>query len=713
MSTPDLPKAARRYRHLLSPGRLGPLRLANRIVMSPMGTNLGEEDGRCGQRLLDYYEARAQGGAALVIAGVAAVAYPHGQAIPRQIAVSDDRYLEGLRALADRIHAHGALAALQLQHAGKVATRDIAAGRPLWVPSLPSKGDDMGAGLMQDLTADEIARLVANLSGESARIAFHEMTKADIAAMVERFAAAADRARRAGFDGVEIHAGHGYLIASFLSPASNHRTDEYGGSLENRARFLVETIKAVREAAGPDMAVWCRLDACEKRIEGGITLEDARATARLAEAAGADAIHVSAYANPYIGAAFTEAPLVHEPAGFLGYAAAIKRDVSIPVIAVGRLSPERAEEAIAAGEADFVAMARPLLADPDLPRKLREGRRREVRPCVYCYTCVGNIFVNESVVCAVNPRTGREEELSAGPAARRRRVLVIGGGPAGLEAARVAAERGHEVLLCERERALGGTLRLAAVVWEPYADLIDYMITAARRAGAKLRPGEEPDPAVLGRFQPDVVLVATGARQTKPAIEGAELPHVLSSQDLHEMLCGRPPAAKLGLPERLAVRAAAASGILWQPRTLARLARFWMPLGRRVVVVGGGLVGIELAEFLAEHGRSVAVVEQGPYLAPELAIPRRWRTLDRLRRMGVELLAATAVERIEPGGVVVAGGRTLAADHVILATGVAADLSVYERFAALHPDVRAIGDCQEVGMLAAAIEAGARAACAL
>ncbi|RMF22961.1 MAG: NADH:flavin oxidoreductase, partial [Deltaproteobacteria bacterium] len=397
--------AKRTFPQLLSPGRIGPLETPNRIIMSPMGTNLGETDGRVGERLLAYYEARARGGAGLLITGVAAVAYPHGQAIPGQVAVSDDAFLPGLEELARRIHRHGARAALQLQHAGKVATRDIAAGRPLWVPSLPSKGDDMGAGLMQDLTADEVSRLVANLAGENARIEFHEMTREDIAEAVRRFAEAAARAQRAGFDGVELHAGHGYLIASFLSPASNHRTDEYGGPLENRARFLVETIRAVREATGPEFAVWCRMDACEYRIDGGITLDDARAAARLAEQAGAHAIHVSAYANPYIGAAFTEAPLVHRPAGFLEFAAAIKREVSVPVIAVGRISPERAEQALSAGEADFIAMARPLLADPDLPRKLAEGRRREVRPCVYCYTCVGNIFVNDSVVCAVNPRT--------------------------------------------------------------------------------------------------------------------------------------------------------------------------------------------------------------------------------------------------------------------------------------------------------------------
>ncbi len=701
------------FRRLLSPGRIGPMETPNRIVMSPMGTNLAEPDGRVGKRLLDYYEARARGGAGLLVVGVAAVAYPRGQAIPGQVAVSDDTFLPGLTELAHRIHAHGVRAALQLQHAGKVATRDIAAGRPLWVPSPPDKSADMGAGLMQDLTSDEIGRLVANLAGENARMEFHEMTREDIAEAVHWFADAAARAQRAGFDGVELHAGHGYLIASFLSPASNRRTDEYGGPLENRARFLLETIRAVRGATGPDFALWCRIDACEYRIDGGITPTEACATAHLVEQAGADAVHVSAYANPYIGAAFTEAPLVHRPAGFIEFASAIKRRVSIPVIAVGRITPERAERALEAEEADFIAMARPLLADPDLPKKLAEGRRAEVRPCVYCYTCVGNIFVNDPVVCAVNPRTAREAELTPTPATKRRRVLVVGGGPAGLEAARVAAERGHEVMLCESERALGGTLRLAALVWEPHADLLDYLISGVTQVGVRVRLACRVDERVLGAFRPDTILVATGARHRAPAIEGTDQPWVLSSEEFHDLMGGRPPARKLAAWQRALVRLAAASGLLAKPRTLARLSRRWMPLGRRVVIVGGGLVGVELAEFLVSRGRTVTIVEQGPFLAPEMAIPRRWRALDGLRRAGVELLTETAVERIDADGTHLTCDRTIAADHVVLATGAHPDASVAERLAGRHPDVRAIGDCREVGMLAAAIEAGARAACAL
>jgi len=706
--------------HLFEPGHIGRLALRNRIAMSPMGTNLGQEDGHVSERMLDYYEARARGGAGLIITGVAAVAYPAGQAIPGQIAVSDDAFLPGLSRLAERVHRHGARVALQLQHAGKVATRDIAAGRPLWVPSHCEKdaADMTGGGLMQDLTGEEINSLVANLAGENACLAFHEMTEDDIAVVIRRFAEAAERARRAGFDGVELHAGHGYMISAFLSPASNRRTDGYGGPIENRARLLREVVAAVKQAAGADFPVWCRMDACEFRIPGGITLDDARQTARIAEEAGCDAVHVSAYANPYIGPAFTEAPLVHKPAGFLEFARAIKRQVSVPVIAVGRLTVERAERALADGDADFIAMARPLLADPELPRKLAEGRRSQVRPCVYCYTCVGQIFVNGSVVCAVNPRTAREAELAPQPAVAAKRILVVGGGPAGMEAACVAAARGHRVVLCERERHLGGTLLLASLVWEPHADLLDYFTGEIARLGVDVRVGQTIDARLLQAIAPDVVLVANGARYLPPPIEGAGRANVLSSEQFHELMCGRPPEGKLSAWQRAAVRVGGRAGLLAQPRTLAKLTKTWMPIGQRVVIVGGGLVGIELAEFLSARGRQVTVIEHGPYLAPEMAIPRRWRALDELRQAGVKLIVGARVERIDNAGVHYAGkageGPTaLAADHVVLATGASADPSVAEQLSRHHGDVRAIGDCEAVGMLAAAIEAGARAGAAV
>jgi 2,4-dienoyl-CoA reductase (NADPH2) len=302
-----------------------------------------------------------------------------------------------------------------------VAVRDIVEGRPLLGPSLPTgKGAN---DLLRDLTAEEMKEFVANLAGP--RPQFRVASREDLEKLVDDFASATERARRAGFDGVELHAGHGYILSSFLSPASNLRDDEWGGPLENRARLLCDTIRAAKQRAGADFPVWARIDARELRIEGGITLEDATRTAQLAEEAGADAVHVSAYADPTSGVAFTDAPLVHREEGFVDFAARIKRAVGIPVIAVGRIEPERAEALLREGRADFVAMGRKLLADPELPRKLAEGRPEDVRPCIYCYTCVAQIFVNRSLYCAVN-EPGAGVRASAGAGGRRRP-----GGPGG------------------------------------------------------------------------------------------------------------------------------------------------------------------------------------------------------------------------------------------------------------------------------------------
>jgi 2,4-dienoyl-CoA reductase-like NADH-dependent reductase (Old Yellow Enzyme family) len=316
---------------------------------------------------------------------------------------------------------------------------------------------------------------------------FRVMSTEDIALMVDTFAAAAERAQRAGFDGVELHAAHTYMLAGFLSPYYNQRNDAYGGPLENRARMLLETIAAVKARTGGQFPVWVRLDAEELRTPGGITLPDAIATAKLCEAAGADAISVSAYATLSTGIAFTEAPLVHQPGGFVANATAIKKAVSVPVMAVGRIEPDAAAQGISAGQFDLVAMARKMLADPEIPIKLERNRPQDIRPCIYCYACVSQIFINQRVKCSVNAQTGHEFETTLTPTTDPRHVLIVGGGPAGMEAARVAALRGHRVTLAERSDRLGGTLFFAALAYPENGKLLDYLVEQVKQLPIDVR----------------------------------------------------------------------------------------------------------------------------------------------------------------------------------------------------------------------------------
>jgi 2,4-dienoyl-CoA reductase (NADPH2) len=663
------------YAHLLSPGRIGALELPNRILMTPMGTNQERGDGRLGEPILDYYEARARGGVGLVVAGVAAITWPEGACNPNQAALSDDRFLPDWEELARRCHRHGAKAAAQLQHASKVAQEDVKAGRPLWVPSLP----ETGAGdLFAELTREELAKATSAYRAPGAKVAYHVMSEGDVALLVQRFADAAGRAKAAGLDGVELHAGHGYVLSAFLSPASNRRSDGYGGSLENRARFLVETIRAVRARVGTGFAVWCRIDAKEFRIPGGISEEDGRRTAELAEAAGADAVHVSAYADPTSAIAFTEAPLVHQPAGYLPFAEAIKKRVRIPVIAVGRLEPDVADQAIRDGRCDFVAMGRKLLADPELPRRLAEGRPDAARPCVYAYRCVGNVFLREASRCVVNPELGREAELALRPASVRRRVAVVGGGPAGLELARRAAARGHEVVLYERERALGGRARLAARLDPESERLVRWLDSAAREAGVEIRLGVEASAARLAGSA-DAFVVATGARRTC-------LPGPVP-----------PGAAPFESVDRLDL-------------LLERLAR-----RQRIVVSGSDVIGVKAAEALASAGHGVTLLERGAF-APEMGLPRRWRAADLLARLGVARVKSVASAQPCPGGVEIRTPEQtgiLRCDLVVDATGLAADGTLADALRALGAEVHAIGDCRGPRYLEAALLDAARLATTL
>lgn len=665
------------YRHLLSPGRLGPLVLRNRILMSPMGDNLAGTDGHPSSASMDYFEARAKGGAALLLIGSVAVTWPEGSYNPNQSSLSADRYIPSFAELARRVHAQGAKLAAQLSHGGITAVNDIRDGRPLQVPSLPKPGAP--DPLMAMVTPEERALQSRPMRAPTAKVALHEMTIAEIAGIVRAYADAAVRAQRAGLDGVELHAGHGYLISSFLSPAKNHRVDAYGGSLEKRARLLVEVIRAVRERVGRDFAVWCRIDSIEFWEEGGVTPELAAEVSRFAEAAGCDAIHASANGLGGRALTYTEGHTVHRPAGLLAFAASIRKAVGIPVIAVGRIEPEVAESAIAEGKADFVAMGRKLLADLELPNKLIAARPEDVRPCLYHYNCIGQIFLREPVRCWVNPATGREHEFELEPAASRRRVLVIGGGPAGLEAARIAALRGHEVVICESGDRLGGRFALAARTYEPNARMLAWLEGQLRKAKVELQLRTRVDLRSAQALAPDAVVLATGARWERPALPGADASHVFCVDALRGFL---DDGAELPGPQ--------------------------------VAILGGGRAGVGLAGICAERGYRVSVLEASAVFAQQMGLPGRWRIVHELREQGVELQGEACITGIRPGAVdwVDAQGaaRETPADSVLIASGAtpASELAAELRAAGL--ETHAIGDCEEVGFVRGALESAARAA---
>ncbi|MEP3562666.1 MAG: FAD-dependent oxidoreductase [Marinobacter sp.] len=705
------------YKHLLSPGKLGPLELRNRIILSPMGDNFSDENGFCTEQMQAYYEARAAGGAGLIIMGVVSIAFPHGTAEPFQCAISDDKYIPGLAKLAERVHKHGAKVAMQIQHAGKVSARDLAEGRDLWVPSMPRMVKN---NIMSSLTPEELNKFISSQRRDN-QPTIRVMDKDDIAQMIEWFAAAAERAEKAGFDGVEIHAAHNYIIAGFLSPYHNQRDDEYGGPLENRARLLREVIQAVRARVSPDFGVWIRLDAYELHTEGGIDLEEAKKIAKIAEQEGVHAVAVSAYSTIKTGTAFTEAPLVQKPAGFLDWAADMRSAIDIPVIGLGRIEPEVGDKAISDGQCDFIAMGRKLLADPELPNKLAAGKADTIRPCIYCYVCVSQIFVNERVKCAVNPFTGQEHQKVLMPAAKKQHVVVVGGGPAGMEAARVASLRGHDVTLIERSNRLGGTLFFAALAYPENGELLDRLVAQVKELPIEVRFNTEATPELLTSLNADHVFVATGAKRDAPDIAGADLKHVWSGDELRRLMtddrADEIAKKKLSITQRTMMKAGSLSGATNSRDALQGLSKLWMPLGKNVTIVGGGLVGLELAEFLIERGRYVTVLEPGVALGRELSIVRRWRVLENLEAHGVPMLTQCQVTKIDKDQVYYLDkdeqAQSVGANSVVLAVGAGPDRSLADRLAQSGFTVTAIGDCENLGYIEGALRSGTDAALAV
>jgi len=692
---------------LLSEGWIGRLGLKNRMIVTAMGASLANEDGTVSDRLVDYHAAQASGGAALIVMGVTGVAWPVGAVQPNQTAISDDRFLPGLARLVEAVHAKGAKIAAQLHHGGLVASHSAQDGHLLWGPALPPPF----AGDFPDyFLPDEMAAFAGGVL-PTVKV----LEESDIALAVRQFADAAVRAQRAGFDGVEIHGGHGYLLSSFMSPSTNTRTDSYGGTLENRARLLIDVVRAVRSAVGPDFAVWVKLDSREIGKKGGITIDDACSVAPWVEQAGADAITVTAYHDVGQGKLHSASNIPHEPGAHLDAAKAIKAVLSVPVIASGRVEMDVAERALAAGGFDFLAMGRKLLADPELPNKLADGRIDDVRPCIYCYTCVSTAYLRETVRCAVRPETAFEGRDWL-PSRARRRIVVIGGGPGGMEAARRLALIGDEVILLEKSDRLGGTLRFAGLAYEPNERLLDWLRRQVESSDVDVRLGVEATPELVASLAPDLVMVATGAVRDMPAISGSDRDNVFSGDDLRAMMLGETSDTlkrKTSWATRMATKLGAATGATANLELVRKATRRWMPLGQHIVIIGGELVGLELAEFLVERGRTVTVVGETAKFGGGLLLVRRMRLIAELREHGVAMHPGASQIAIGNRDVTFAGAsgasHAVPYDHVIVATGAHGDTGLAAQLRAAGLAVVAFGDATGISYIEGAIRGAALA----
>lgn len=699
--------STKNFSNLLAAGRIGPMTLSNRVVLPAMDMNVCV-DGEIEQEDIDHYVARAAGGTGLIITGASAVAYPVGATSTKEPGLSDDRFLPGLTALADAVHAAGSKLCVQSTHHGKVARIDTLNDRPLLVPTEPDFSYDMGA--LVDNTMDELMKMGAVTGGKKAT--YHEATADDIAWLVAAWTDAAVRCMKAGVDAIEIHCAHGYVLGGFLARADNHRTDQYGGSLENRARLACEVIASVKAAVGEKMAVLVRVAGAEFGQEGGLTNEEACRAAVLFEQAGADAIHVTGWGrNPF--ANFTDGPLPNQVGAYLDLAAEIKKQVSVPVIAVGRVLPEIADKAIGDGQIDFAAMGRQLLADPDLVNKIAAGRPEQVRPCINCYVCVQENFWDDTPLCAVNPALGNEGVLPLQPTRSSKGVLVVGAGPSGLETARLLTLRGHRVTVVDRADRLGGTLWFSTLTTPDNERLLDWLSAEVERLGIQVRLNTEVTLDLVREIAPDHVVVATGAQRPRPDVPGGDLSHVHTGDTLRNLLLGNAEASDGGRLLRTIGKLGKLSGVTRSPETIRRVTRAFLPMGKDVVVIGGSLVGLELAEWLAERGRNVVLVEEGKHLGLPMAMPRRWTAVRRAGELGVTVHREATVNQITTDEVeFTVGEKTLTApaSMVVYAADTYAEAPLAEELAAAGISVEVVGDAGSVDYIEGAIHSAWRLA---
>jgi 2,4-dienoyl-CoA reductase-like NADH-dependent reductase (Old Yellow Enzyme family)/pyruvate/2-oxoglutarate dehydrogenase complex dihydrolipoamide dehydrogenase (E3) component len=631
---------------IFSPFTVGGLRLKNRILMAAMGNNFSHPQGTVSDRAIAYYRERAKGGTGLIITEATPVSLS-GRHRGRGLCAYDDSFLPGLRRLAASVHDHGSAIALQLHHAGRLADPDITGSPPLAPSPIPRAP---GAPVPKELSQDEIQEIII------------------------QFGQAARRAKEAGFDAVEIHGAHGYLIYQFLSPRTNKREDFYGGNPENRVRFALEVLRRVRKEVGNSFPVLFRLSAREFS-ENGYSLEESLDWAIELERAGASALHVSGGTTESLtGSAQVIPPMVFPEAYHVPLAAAIKKKVRIPVIAVGRLgTPAVAERVLDEGQADLIAAGRAFLCDPYWPLKAARGEKDRIRPCVACNHCLWRLFQQEELTCFQNALLGNEEKYRMDPVEKVKKVLIIGGGPGGLEAGRVARKRGHQVTLLEKSPRLGGQMLLASIPphKQTLSKAMDWLTREVDREGVEIKLNTEGNEENIAKENPDVVIVATGARPIFP--DSFSGPKVLTAW---EVLAGK-------------------------------------EVEKEVLILGGGMVGMETAEFLSQKGCRVIVVEMTERLAADMEGTTRALLLERIALQKISSLLSTEVKDIRDGKVLVShdgNERWLEAGTIILALGSRANNEILQAWEGKVPQILPIGDCVEPRKAKEAIHEGFAAA---
>ncbi len=629
-------------KNLYSPFNIKGKTLKNRCVVPPMVMNYCNNDGTVTERFMAYHEARAKGGFGMIITEDFAVD-PCGRGFKYLPGLWEDSQIPGFAEFTKRIKRHGSLIIAQIYHCGRQTNKDVIGRAPLAPSAIPCP---FSPDMPVEMTIEEIKRTVSQF-GDTAR-----------------------RAEEAGFDGIEIHGAHGYLVSEFMSPYSNKRTDEYGGSLENRMRFALEIIKDIRSKVSDDFIVGYRISA-DEYVTGGRTIEETKAIVPYLEKEGIDYVHVSAGVYRSFDAVI---PSMYCKHGWIADLAKEVKDITqLPVITVGRINDPRIADAIlASGKADLVSFGRQSLCDPETPIKGEEGRFDDLRTCIACHHgCVGNLMANKPVRCILNPRLGEEFQLEDVKAEESKRIMVIGSGPGGLAAAIEAAKAGHEVKVYEKERWAGGQFRLGAVPTGKgeIVNFINWQLNELKKLDIEVNFNTEVTLDLVKSESPDLIVAAPGAEPFIPEIPGVDKDHVVTA---HDVLAGK------------------------------------CNTGNSVVVIGGGCAGAEAANHLASNLKSVTIVEMQSDIALDEMIVPRWGILDEMAQNKVKILTNTAVKEIKDTGVCTSGEfeGEIAADTVVLAVGVRPVTALVDKLKSEGFQVQLIGDAKKVGLAGEAVMEG-------